>query len=185
MKEFVRYAKANPGKLNFATIGRGTLSYLGGEMLKSSAGFDMVPVMYNSTPAAQTDVLSGRVQVILDNITTAKRNIEAGKVRALGVTTKQRATLLPNVPTISESGFPEFDVKGWYGLVAPEGTPKEIVDKLHAATVKVVNTAAMKQRLQPLVAEGMATTPEQFRAYVNAGTAKWSKVVKAANIQPE
>jgi tripartite-type tricarboxylate transporter receptor subunit TctC len=184
LPEFIAYAKANPGKLNFASGGVGTSPHLCGELFKVLAGVDLVHVPYRGTAPALTDLLSGRVQVLFDNIPGAIGQIKTGKVRALGVTAAQRVTALPDVPAIGET-VPGYEASVWYGIAAPRGTPAEIVTKLNQAINAVLADPKLQARLHELGGDPMPMKPEEFGKLVADETAKWAKVIHAANIRLE
>jgi tripartite-type tricarboxylate transporter receptor subunit TctC len=184
LPEFIAYAKANPGKLNFASGGVGTSPHLCGELFKVLAGVDLVHVPYRGTAPALTDLLSGRVQVLFDNIPGAIGQIKSGKVRALGVTAAQRVAALPDVPAIGET-VPGYEASVWYGIAAPLGTPPEIVTKLNQAVNAVLATPKLQARLHELGGDPMPMTPDEFGKLVADETAKWAKVIRAADIRLE
>ena len=176
--ELIAYAKANPGKLNFASSGNGTSIHLSGELFKVMAGVQITHIPYKgSTPALQ-DLLGGQVQMMFDNLPPSLPQIKAGKLRALGVTTLTRAPALPDVPTLSESGLPGFEASSWFGILAPAGTPAPIVAKLNAEIAKWLATPEAKEKLAKQGANAAGGTPDDFAKHIAAETAKWAKVVK-------
>ena len=176
--ELIALMKANPGKFTFASSGNGTSQHLSGELFKSMAGVDMQHIPYKGSPPALQDVVGGQVSMTFDNITTAWPLTKAGKLRPLAVTTAKRSSIAPEVPTLAESGLPGFEVGSWQGVFAPAGTPPEIVKRLNAEIVKILNMPDVKERLVALGAEPVGDTPEQFSAYVKSEVAKWSDIVK-------
>jgi tripartite-type tricarboxylate transporter receptor subunit TctC len=182
VSEFVAYAKANPGKISFASAGVGTSQHLAMELLKSMTGINVVHVPYKGGHPALTDLLGGQVQAMFAAVPTSQATIKAGKLRALGVTSPQRSTQLPGVPTIAESGVPGFSVTSWYGLCAPAGVPQPVLAKLRADAAKVLAQPDTQQRLAEQGIEVAETSPEQFAEFVKAEIAKWAKVVKEAGI---
>jgi tripartite-type tricarboxylate transporter receptor subunit TctC len=182
--EFIAYAKANPGKINFASGGVGTSPHLSGELLKTMTGINLVHVPYRRTAPALSDLLAGQVQVLFDNIPGSIGHIRRGKVRALGVTGSKRVAALPDVPTIGET-VPGYDVSIWYGIAAPRGTPPEIVGKLNQAVNAVLADPRLQARLAELGGEPMPMTPAEFGKLVADETEKWGKVIRAANIKAE
>ena len=176
--ELIALMKANPGKFTFASSGNGTSQHLSGELFKSMAGVDMQHIPYKGSPPALQDVVGGQVSMTFDNITTAWPLAKAGKLRPLAVTTAKRSSIAPEVPTLAESGLPGFEVGSWQGVFAPAGTPPEIVKRLNAEIVKILNMPDVKERLVALGAEPVGDTPEQFSAYVKSEVAKWSDIVK-------
>ena len=176
--ELIALMKANPGKFTFASSGNGTSQHLSGELFKSMAGVDMQHIPYKGSPPALQDGVGGQVSMTFDNITTAWPLAKAGKLRPLAVTTAKRSSIAPEVPTLAESGLPGFEVGSWQGVFAPAGTPPEIVKRLNAEIVKILNMPDVKERLVALGAEPVGDTPEQFSAYVKSEVAKWSDIVK-------
>ena len=182
--EFIAYAKANPGKINFASGGVGTSPHLSGELLKTMAGINLVHVPYRGTAPALTDLLAGQVQVLFDNLPGPIGHIKTGRVRALGVTASKRVDSIPDVPTIGET-VPGYEATVWYGIAAPKGTPPEIVEKLNQAVNVVLANPKLQIRLAELGGEAMPMTPAEFGKLVADETEKWAKVVKFAGIKPE
>ena len=182
--EFIAYAKANPGKINFGSGGVGTSPHLSGELLKTMAGINLVHVPYRGTAPALADLLAGQVQVVFDNIPGSIGHIKTGKVRALGVTAPKRVAAIPDVPTIGET-VPGYDVSIWYGIAAPRGTPPAIVEKLNQAVNAVLADPKLQTRLAELAGEPMPMTPAEFGKLVGQETEKWGKVIRAANIKPD
>jgi tripartite-type tricarboxylate transporter receptor subunit TctC len=175
--EFIAYAKANPGKVNMASSGSGTSVHMSGELFKAMTGIDMQHVPYRGSAPAMQDLLTNRVQVIFDNLPGSIAHIKAGALRALGVTAGKRSDALPDVPTIGET-VPGYEAVVWYGIVAPKGTPPEIVDTLNAAVNTVLADPKLKARLAELGGEAMPMTPTQFGKLIADETGKWAKVVK-------
>jgi tripartite-type tricarboxylate transporter receptor subunit TctC len=178
VKDLIAYAKANPGKLNFASSGNGTSIHLSGELFKTAAGVEMTHVPYKGSAPAVTDLLGGQVQLMFDNMPSALPHVKAGKLKALGVTTAKRFPAAPDIPTIAEAGVPGYEASSWFGVLAPAGTPKEIVNKLSSEIAKILQTPEIKERLLSQGAEPVGNTPDQFAAFIKAETAKWAKVVK-------
>jgi len=178
VRELIAYAKANPGKLNFASSGSGTSIHLSGELFKVMAGVEMTHVPYKGSAPALQDLLGGQVQLMFDNLPPSLPQIKAGKLRALGVTTAARSPALPDVPTIAESGLPGFESSSWFGVLAPAGTPPAIIAKLNAEIAKWLATPEAKDRLVAIGANGAGGSPEDFAKHIAAETAKWAKVVK-------
>ena len=179
LADLIKYAKANPAKLNYGSGGNGSAGHLAGEMFKAQAGIFAVHIPYNGGNPAQLALLSGQVDFNFDNLATASGNIKAGKLKALAVTTASRSALLPDVPTIADT-FKGFEIETWWGLVAPAGTPADVVAKLNKAFVEALNTPEAKTRFAALMAEPVASTSEQFGAFMKAELAKYEKVVKAS-----
>jgi tripartite-type tricarboxylate transporter receptor subunit TctC len=180
VKELIAYGKANPGKILYASAGNGTLNHLGPEMLKAMAGIDMAHVPYKGAIAALADVMSGREQLYIGALISTVPHIKANRLRALAITGKQRSTVLPDLPTVAESGLPGFDVSAWYGLLARAGTPRSIIDQLNGEFVKAIRTPEILQRLAADGCEPVGSSPEQFAHFIDSEIAKWGKVVKAA-----
>lgn len=179
LADLIRYAKANPAKLNYASGGNGSAGHLAGEMFKAQAGIFAVHIPYNGGNPAQLALLGGQVDFNFDNLATASANIKAGKIKALAVTTAKRSALLPDVPAVAET-LKGFEIDTWWGLVAPAGTPADVVAKLNAAFVAALQSPEAKQRFAALMAEPVASSPEQFAAFMKAELAKYEKVVKAS-----
>jgi len=187
--DLVAYAKKNPGKLNYGSGGNGSAGHLAGEMFKAQAGVFMVHIPYAGGNPAQLALLSGQVDLTFDNLASASANIKSGKLRAIAVTTTARSTAMPEVPTVAESGkgigLGGFDINTWFGLFGPAKLPAEQTQKLNKAFVDALNTPELKARLGALMAETMASTPEQFGAFVKRENAKYEKVVKASGATVE
>jgi tripartite-type tricarboxylate transporter receptor subunit TctC len=179
LADLLKYAKANPAKLNFASGGNGSAGHLAGEMLKAQAGIFAVHIPYNGGNPAQLALLSGQVDFNFDNLATASANIKGGKLKALAVTTAQRSAALPGIPALAET-LKEFEIDTWWGLVAPAATPKDVVAKLNQAFVAALNSPEVKARFALLLAEPVASTPEEFGAFMTSERAKYEKVVKAS-----
>jgi tripartite-type tricarboxylate transporter receptor subunit TctC len=179
LADLVRYAKANPGRLNYGSGGNGSGGHLAGEMFKAQAGIFAVHIPYNGGNPAQLALLSGQVDFNFDNLATAAANIRAGKLKALAVTTAQRSPALPDVEPVSDT-YKGFAVDTWWGLVAPAGTPRELVDKLNQAFVAALNSPEARARFGSLMAEPVPTTPEQFASFMAGELAKYEKPVKAS-----
>lgn len=178
VKDLIAYAKANPGKLNFFSSGIGTTSHLAGELFKVLAQVDMVHVPYKADAAALPDLLSGRIDLMFMIQAQAMPQVKSGKLRALAVSTAWRLQLLPDVPTVAEAGVAGYEVRGWFGLFAPAGTPKEVVDKLTAAAVRAVQSPVLKARLLEQGFVPVGSTSEQFAAFFKGEVQKWEHVVK-------
>ena len=179
LADLVRYAKANPGRLNYGSGGNGSGGHLAGEMFKAQAGIFAVHIPYNGGNPAQLALLSGQVDFNFDNLATAAANIRAGKLKALAVTTAQRSPALPDVEPVSDT-YKGFAVDTWWGLVAPAGTPRDVVNKLNQAFVAALNSPEARTRFAGLMAEPVPGTPEQFGSFMAAELAKYEKPVKAS-----
>ncbi|MBS0338183.1 MAG: tripartite tricarboxylate transporter substrate binding protein [Proteobacteria bacterium] len=178
MKEFIDYARANPNKLNFGSAGNGTSHHLAVELFKTITGTKLTHVPYKGAGPMMQDLIAGQVDFAFDGMGTAATQIRAGKLRPLAVTTTKRAPLIPDVPTLQEAGIPGYDVTTWYALWAVKGTPKEIVDRIYAETVKALALPDIKEYWVQQGAEAGGQPPEQFGKYLNSEIAKWAKVVK-------
>jgi len=180
LAELIALAKANPGKLNFASSGYGAAAHLAGELFKTEAKIDIVHVAYKGAAPALQDVIAGHVQMMFATSASVIGHIKSGALRPLAVTTLKRTPLLPDVATIDELGIKGFDATTWHGLVAPAGTPKEIISALHAATVEALKDSEVRQQLENLGVDVVGGTPEEFAAYIKSETPKWTAVVKAS-----
>jgi tripartite-type tricarboxylate transporter receptor subunit TctC len=181
--DFITYAKAHPGKLNMASSGNGTSIHLAGELFKSMTGIYMAHIPYSGSGPAMMAMVAGSVDVMFDNLPSALPQIKGGKLKAFAVTSAQRSAALPDLPTIAEAGGPAlkgFDASSWFGLLAPAGTPPDIVKRLQEEVAKALNTPALKEKLQTQGAIPSGNTPQQFTAFINAEHEKWAKVVKAS-----
>ncbi|MBL8522172.1 MAG: tripartite tricarboxylate transporter substrate binding protein [Betaproteobacteria bacterium] len=181
----VDYAKKNPGKVTFASSGTGTSHHLSGELFKALSGTDLLHVPYKGSPPAHVDLMGGSVDIMFDNIVPVSPHVKAGKLKALAVTTKTRASALPDVPTMAESGFGSFEAVAWFGMLAPAGTPQPIVDRLNKEIVAILNTPDIKEKLASLGATVVGDKPEEFGKFMSAEIAKWAPVVKRAQIALE
>ena len=184
MAEFIARAKANPGKVTFASPGVGTPSHLTAELLKTKAGFDMTHVPYRGVAAgAMNDLIGNRIDAMINTTGSLLQPARGGNVRGLAVTAAKRSALAPEFPTMAESGVPGFDISSWYGLFMPGKTPQEIVRKINADMVTILAEPAMKSRLSPLGIEAASSTPEQLAADAKAETELWGSVIKATGIK--
>ncbi|MEK9804016.1 MAG: tripartite tricarboxylate transporter substrate binding protein [Curvibacter sp.] len=179
LQDLIDYAKEHPGMLNYGSGGNGSAGHLAGELFKSQAGIYAVHIPYNGGNPAQLALLSGQVDFNFDNLATAAANIRGGKLKALAVTTLQRSPALPQVPAVAET-LPGFAVDTWWGLVAPAGTPREVLARLNQAFVVALQAPETQTRFAALMAEPVPTTPEVFGAFMKAELAKYEKVVKAS-----
>ena len=185
VKELIAFAKANPGKLEFASAGTGSNLHLCMEMFLSMAGLKMIHVPYKGAAQAIADVTAGYVPFMITNMITGTAQFKAGKLRAYGVTSAKRSAAAPEIPTIAEQGVPGYEAVQWYGLMAPAGTPREIVSKLHKAVVGALQDPAVNERFVSSGADPVGNTPEEFAQLVRSEITKWAKVVKAAGLKPE
>jgi tripartite-type tricarboxylate transporter receptor subunit TctC len=185
LKDLIALAKQKPGELTYASAGVGTSPHMGVELLKHMAGIDLVHVPFRGTGPAVTEVLGGHIPIVLSNTLTAKSLIESGKLRALAVTGAKRAQGLPDIPTVAEAGVPNYEALQWYGLLAPAGTPPEIVARLHAQTAQALKLQDVKERLASDGAEPVGSTPSDFARFIKDELEKWTNVARTANIKPE
>jgi tripartite-type tricarboxylate transporter receptor subunit TctC len=184
LAEFIALAKTEPGKINFASGGVGTSPHMSGELLEVMAGVKLTHVPYRGTGPAMTDLLGGQIPVLFDNLPGSIQQIKAGRIRALGVTTKERVGSIPDVPTIGET-VPGYEVSVWFGISGPKGIPPDVVAKLNAAVNAALATPALKERFHGLGGEVMPMSPAEFGRLVADETAKWAKVVKSAGLKVE
>jgi tripartite-type tricarboxylate transporter receptor subunit TctC len=185
IKEFIAIARSRPGQLSYASSGNGSGPHLGMELFMSMAGINMVHVPYKGAGQAMTDLVSGQVQVFLNNFLAGMPMIKAGKLRALAVTSGKRSSAAPELPTVVEAGVPGYVVTGWYGMFVPAATPAPVVATLHAATVKALRSKDVSERLSNEAAEIVASTPPQFAEFLKAEIAKWAGVIRKAKIRLE
>ena len=180
--DFIAYAKANPGKVSFGSLGVGTSHHLTGEKLKIDAGIDMVHVPYKGSGPAHTDLMGGQIQVMFDNLFALMPHFKAGKLHPLAVTSAKRHRLLPDVPSLSEAGVKDFETVAWFGWLLPPGTPREIAARLNAETTKALAIPEVRQRLMDGGSDVVGNSPEEADRFLRAEMARWGAVVKAAKI---
>ena len=176
--ELIAYAKAHPGQLAFGSGSNGSAGHLAGELFKVEAHVDMVHVPYKGGAPAMQDLLGGQIQLMFDNLANSMPQVKAGKLKALAVTTAKRSPLVPELPTLAEAGLSNFDIYTWFGLLAPAGTPKDVIAKWHAEVSKILTAPDMKERLLAQGAQPAPTTPEQFAALIKSEIPKYAKIVK-------
>jgi len=180
--EFIAYAKANPGKLNMASSGNGTSIHLSGELFKTVTGIYMVHFPYRGSAPAITDLIAGNMNVMFDNLPSALPHIKSGRLKALAVTSKNPSPALPGIPTVEQAAnLKDFDASSWFGLFAPAGTPRAVVDKIQADVAKALSVPEVRERFVAQGAEPGGNTPDQFAAFVKAESDKWARVVKVSN----
>lgn len=182
LRELIDYARANPGKLSFASAGVGTVSHLAGELFRQQAGIDILHVPYKGGGSTFPDLLAGRVSMMLETIPTALPLVRSGGMRAIGVTVKERSASAPEIPTLAESGLPDFDVSAWTGLFAPAGTPRAIIERLDAATVKIAHDETYVTLIQSMGADVASSSPERFGKFVHDDVARWTGVIRRSGI---
>lgn len=180
--ELIALAKAKPGQVTYASSSTGNLTHLAAELFNSLAGIKMLHVPYKGGNPAMADLLGGRVNVFFSTVAVARPHLQSGKIKALGVTTPKRTPALPNVPTIAESGLPGYAVSGWYGVVAPKGTPKAAIERLHAVIQVALRQPEIKERLLGVGVEATEVSTAEFGKLIDADIAKWIKVAKPLNI---
>jgi tripartite-type tricarboxylate transporter receptor subunit TctC len=185
VQELVAYARANPGKLSFAHSGTGTGQHFSGELLKKMAGIDIVHVPYKGGAPAVQDLVAGQVPMGVLGSTPLIPHHKSGRIRILAFTSKDRFATMPEIPTLHESGFPGFDTSQWLGLLAPRGTPAEIVQRLHAATAEALALADVRERLAQAALHPVGNTPREFEAVIRADIERWSKLAQELGIQPQ
>ena len=183
--ELIAYAKANPDKLSFGSAGTGTTQHLAGEMVKIMTGVKMQHVPYRGAAAAVPDLLTGQTQLMFVTIPDVISHIQAGSLRPIGITSKERSRSLPDVVPMAEQGWPDFDVRGWFGVVAPAGTPKAIVDKYNATIKAMLARDDTQAKLLTMGLDSLTSTPEEFAAFIKSEVAKWGPVVKASGAKVE
>jgi tripartite-type tricarboxylate transporter receptor subunit TctC len=183
VKELVAFARSRPGQLNYATAGAGSGAHLFMALFASMTDVKATPVPYKGAAAATTDLIAGQIPMMFDNIFTTLPLSRSGKMRALAVSTAQRAAAAPELPTVAEAGVPGYDANAWFGLFAPAATPRDIITRLNAETVKALQTADMRERLLALGATPGGGTPEHFATFFRNEVAKWAKVVKQVGVR--
>ena len=185
IKELIALAKSRPGQLNFAGSGVGDAIHLAGELFKSMAGVDMHLIAYKGGGPAMMEVVGGHVELMFSPMGVAVPHLQSGRIRALGVTGPRRWPTLPNVPTVSESGVPGYEVTGWYGVLAPSGTTRPVVDRLNGEIAKIVKSSELADRMAAMGVEPIGNTPEQMTTHIATELVKWQKVSKAANLKQQ
>jgi tripartite-type tricarboxylate transporter receptor subunit TctC len=180
VKELIAYAKANPGKLSFGSGSIGSAGHLAGELFKVDAGVDMVHVPYKGAAPAMQGLLAGDTQLMFDNLASAMSQVKSGKLRALAVTTAERSKLVPELPTMAEAGVPGFDISTWYGLLAPAGTPPDVIAKWNADVTKILSAPEIRERLAAQGAEAAPDSPADFAKFIASELVKYEKIVKAS-----
>jgi tripartite-type tricarboxylate transporter receptor subunit TctC len=185
VKELIAYAKANPGKLNYASTGNGTSNHLSLELFKAMTGTQVTHVAYKGSAPAVTDLIAGQVDVMFDNTPNVLPHVRSGKLKALAVSSKTRTALAPEVPTVDEAGVPGYDVGVWFGVLTVAGTPPEVVKRLNVEMVKILTSPEIKERFGRIGVEVVAGTPEQFSAFLKGEVDRWAKVIREANIKAD
>ena len=185
VKELVAYAKANPGKVNYGSSGNGTSVHLAMELFKSMTGTFMLHIPYKGSAPVVTDLMAGQVDVMFDNMPNVIGHVRAGKMKPLAVTTAQRSSQAPEIPTVAEAGVPGYEQTAWFGVLAPAGTPRDIITRYNTEIVKVLNSAEVKERFGKQGVEVRTSTPEQFSTFLNSEVARWGKVIRDAGIKSD
>ena len=185
VQELVAYAKANPGKLNYASTGNGTSNHLSFELFKSMTGTNVTHIPYKGSAPAVTDLIAGQVQVMFDNTPNVLPHVRAGKLKALGISSKSRSAFAPEIPTVDEAGVPGYDVGVWFGVLTVAGTPREVVQRLNTEMVKILTSAEVKERFGKMGVDVVAGSPEQFSQLLKSEVARWAKVIQDAGIKAD
>jgi tripartite-type tricarboxylate transporter receptor subunit TctC len=183
--ELIAYAKANPGKLTYGSAGIGSTLHLAAEFFRRAAGIEILHVPYKGAAQATTDLVGGQVQMMFGPLVAIMPLADAGKLRALAVTSARRSALAPNVPTMIESGIPGFEVTGWYGLAAPAGTPEDVIEKLNSETNKALKSAELIEQFRLQGYEPLGGTPDEMNAQIKADAVRWTRIIQDAGIQPQ
>jgi len=185
VKELIAYAKANPGKLNYASTGNGTSNHLSFELFKAMTGTDVTHVPYKGSAPAVTDLIAGQVQVMFDNTPNVLPHVRSGKLKALAVSSKVRTPLAPEVPSVDEAGVPGYDVGVWFGVLTVAGTPPDVIRRLNSEMVKILTSPEVKERFGNIGVEVVAGTPEHFSGFLKSEVERWARVIKEANIKAD
>lgn len=185
VRELIAFARAKPGQINFASAGGGTVTHLAGELFKTMAKVDIVHIPYRGSGPAAVDLLAGQVMLMFANMPGTIEHVQTGKLRVLAVNSAKRSLLLPDVPTTAESGVPGFEASGWFGVLAPAGTPKDIIGKLNTQIERVLGTPEMSERLKSEGAAAIGGPPEKFGAFIRDEINKWAKVVQASGARAD
>jgi tripartite-type tricarboxylate transporter receptor subunit TctC len=183
VREFIAHVKGNPGKLSYGSPGNGSTAHLSMELFKSMTGTNIVHIPYKGSAGVLADVMGGQIAVTIDNMPPYIPQVKAGKLRALAVSTAKRSSAMPELPSIAEAGVPGYDSGAWFGLLAPAGTPKDIVAKLSAETARIIRLPDIHKRVSELGAEPVGGKPEEFAALIQSEIAKWAKVIKDAKVE--
>jgi tripartite-type tricarboxylate transporter receptor subunit TctC len=178
LSELIAFAKSRPGKVFYGSAGNGTAGHLGMELVKTMARIEMVHIPYKGSPPALTDLLAGQVSAVFDNVLSSAPHVRGGRLRAIAVSTLKRSSVMPDVPTVAESGLPGFEVAVWQGILAPAGTPGAVIDAIHAAVVTALKRPDTVERMAQQGADIVGSTPREFAAFIKSDLVKWAKVVK-------
>ncbi len=185
VKDLIALAKSKPGQLNYATSGNGSPGHFSAELLKKMAGIDMVHIPYKGASPALIDVVGGHASLYFTAMLSAQPFVKSGRLRVIAQTSAKRSPSLPDLPTIAEAGYPDYDITSWWGMLGPAGLPRDIANKLHAEIVRIIATPDVKERLNGLGADAVTNTPEQFAAYIKAEIAKWARIIKETGVKAE
>jgi len=185
VKDLIALARAKPGEINYASAGSGSPGHLAAEQLKKMAGINMVHIPYKGAAPALTDVVAGHASLYFTSPISAQSFVKAGRLRMVAVTSAKRSSSLPDLPTIAEAGFPDFDLTSWWGMLVPAGVSGEIVARIHGEAVRILNAPEMKKRLESQGADAVTSTPEQFSAYIKSEIAKWGKLIRELGVKAE
>ena len=185
VKELIDYARANPGRLNYASTGNGTSNHLSFELFKAMTRTFITHIPYKGSAPAVTDLIAGQVQVMFDNTPNVLPQVKAGKLKALAVSSKKRSALAPDVPTVDEAGVPGYDVTVWFGILAPAGVPTDIVRRLNTEMVKIIRSPEIADRFARAGVDPVASSPEEFGVFLRGEVARWAKVIQNANIKAD
>ena len=183
LKEFIAYAKANPGKLKYGSSGVGTSIHLTSELFRAAVGIELTHIPYKGAAPALTELLGGQIDLLFPGITPVVAHVKSGRLKALGLTSRKRSPALPDVPTMIELGVANFEATGWYGVLVPAGTPQNIVTRLNRELMTVLNLPDLKERLASQGGDAVSSTPGEFAAFIADELKKWTRVIRAANIQ--
>jgi len=185
VKGLIAYARANPGKLNYASTGNGTSNHLSFELFKAMTGVDVIHVAYKGSAPAVTDLIAGQIQVMFDNTPNVLPQVRAGKLKALAVSSRGRSHFAPEIPSVDEAGVPGYDVTVWFGVLTVAGTPPEIVRRLNSEMVKILTSPEMKDRISKQGVDVVACTPEHFSGFLKSEVTRWAKVIQEAHIKAD
>jgi len=185
IKEFIELALSKPGSLNYGSAGNTTTSHLSMELLKRRVGIDLVHIPYKGESPAITELMAGRIDVLFQTLSTALPYIRSGKVRALGIATNQRSKLAPEIPTLAESGIDGVNIPGWYGVLAPAGTPTAVIQRLNREFTAIVGEPETLRRFEALGVDGWSSSPEELRSWIHGETERWRKVISEAGIKAD
>ena len=185
VRELIDYAKKNPGKVNYATSGIGSVAHLTSEMFASMAGIKLTHVPYKGLQLSIPDLMSGQITMLFDSILTGKPHVDGKRLKGIAVSTAERSALVPDIPTVAEAGLPGFHSSVWFGVLAPAGTPQAVVDRVNAEMNRILADAAIRERFATLGFESAGGSPADFVAVIATESAKWSKVIRDANVKPE